>query len=113
MKLTSKSLKLAGTLALALIGAAPVALSTAANAAPLEKPIVVKVVEREHRAPVIKVAENFRYGYDARIYNDRFHRPPLRFEPISVRPIFARTFEHGHWAFYNSHWHWIGGRWVR
>jgi hypothetical protein len=113
MKLTSKSLKLAGTFALALTGAAPVALSTAASAAPLQKPIVVRVVERNHRAPVIKIAETFRYGYDERIYHDRFHRPPLRFEPIAVRPIVARYFERGHWDYFGGHWHWMGGHWVR
>ena len=115
MKLTSKSLKLAGTLALASIGAAPIALSTAANAAPLQKPVVVKIVERDHRAPVVRIVDNdrgtFRYGYDERIYRDG--RPPLRFEPISVRPIFAHYFERGHWAFYNHHWHWMRGEWVR
>ena len=36
MKLTNKSLKLAGALSLALIGASPMVLSTAASAAPMQ-----------------------------------------------------------------------------
>jgi hypothetical protein len=124
MKLTNKSLKLAGVLSLALIGASPLALSTAADAAPM-KPVAMQQHndrgqqfaqnDRDGRGGNIKVANNsvtFRFGYDAHRYNDRFHKPPPKFERIA-QPHFARHFHQGHWQFQYGHWTWVKGFWTR
>lgn len=139
MKLTNRSLKLAGVLSLALIGASPMALSTAVTAAPYH-PVATQQhggIDIGHKADV-QIARNDRdgrggynnndrndrdnvgrndrdhnrYGYDDRRYGDRFHKPPPKFEHVG-RPHFAKHFHPGHWNFKFGHWTWVGGYWSR
>jgi hypothetical protein len=133
MKLTNKSLKLAGVLSLALIGASPMVLSTAATAAPMQPAQMqqhqdMRFAQNDrngyandqrghndrdaHGSYGQNDRDHNRYGYDDRRYGDRFHKPPQRFERI-YRPHFARFFHQGHWDFKFGHWMWVGGFWTR
>jgi len=127
MKLTNKSLKLAGVLSLALIGASPLALSTAASAATMQPVAIAFPAGGNGGGLSVKFAQNdrdgrgyqhvvqkdtFRFGYDGQKYHDRFHKPPPKFERI-MRPHFARHFHQGHWQFQFGHWVWVKGFWTR
>lgn len=90
--MTIKS-KLAGVLFAALTIAAPIALSTAADAAP--------------RGATMTVA------YHVDPMRDRHHRPPLRVEHRPMQPRGHFHWRAGTWSWHRDHWIWMPGAWIK
>jgi hypothetical protein len=97
--MTIKTTKLAGLVVAALTLAAPLAIASPADAAPMRGEMMMT----EHHSPTMQ--------FDA--YRDRDHRPPLRIEYRPHTPRGHYRWHSGAWSWSHGHWAWVPGVYVR
>ncbi len=119
----TRSRKIAGTLAAALMLSTPLAFaSTASFAAAMQHNDRDGGKKFDGKQTAMRGHDGGRYDRDGRHgrdgrqfrhhrYSDRMHRPAQRFERAAyeIHPGFA--FFAGRWVWQVNHWHWIAGTW--